>query len=443
MKILLVQTPSVDSISSERVYPIGIVALATRLKQEGHEVSLFDMNLETDPFGVLKNRLNTERPQIVALSLRNIDPLANKTSSLVPQFTVTARLVKAVLPEATIIAGGTGFSLFPERLIAELPEIDLAIAGEAETGLPALLANLSAPGRIPGLCRRVEGHPTVEAPGPDYSFKDYLVPDRNLLAPERYKTVNAYAPVFGIETKRGCPLECAYCVYPALQGNRIRTRLPEDVVTEMAAMKAEFGIRDFHFNDPVVNMPGDHLESICEEILRRDLDVTWTGFFREDMFDRRKAELYARAGCSCCSFSPDGFSQASLEVLNKRLDFGDVMRAAEFAAETDIVTVYHFMVNVPGETDASAHDATETMERLYRMHARRRNLGAVVLNNIRLLPGTPITNLALTEGQINPETDLLYPVYYNPPRFRDLRYRLETLNLARNTFSWQGLEVTR
>jgi hypothetical protein len=88
MRILMIQTLSVEGNSEEKVYPIGIVSLATNLRDHGHEVDLLDMNLEIDPFGALKERLISFEPEVVGLSLRNIDPLGNKTSSLIPAFFV-------------------------------------------------------------------------------------------------------------------------------------------------------------------------------------------------------------------------------------------------------------------------------------------------------------------------------------------------------------------
>jgi L-lysine 2,3-aminomutase len=51
--------------------------------------------------------------------------------------------------------------------------------------------------------------------------------------PALYKGINNYVPTIGIEAKRGCALNCAYCVYPQLQGSRLRGRPPAAVVDEM------------------------------------------------------------------------------------------------------------------------------------------------------------------------------------------------------------------
>ncbi|RJR20801.1 MAG: B12 lower ligand biosynthesis radical SAM protein BzaD [Desulfobacteraceae bacterium] len=437
MRVLLVQVLSVEGPSTEKVYPLGIVSLATYIQARGHEVGLLDMNIEKDPFGALKERLLSFQPQVVGFSLRNIDPLANRTSSLIPPFIAAVRLTAAVLPRAILIAGGTGFSLFPERLMLELPEIRYGIVGEAERSLPALLSSLENPPPLKGLCWREENGVRVVPPFTDFDMRAYVPPSRCLLDPSLYMGINNYVPPIGIETKRGCPFECAYCVYPKLQGKRLRCRPAVAVVDEMEVLHKEYDIESFHFTDPVLNIPNGHLEAICQEILRRGLKIRWDGFFREDFLTEKNAALFEKAGCECFSFSPDGLCQESLDVLDKRLSESDILKAAEIIARTDAIAVYHFMVNVPGETEKTCQKAERFLERLFQLHGRKKNLGTVVLNNIRILPGTPVEEMARLYGVIGPETDLLYPVYYNPRPFDTFRYRLETLHHCKNVFMWQ------
>jgi putative variant cofactor biosynthesis B12-binding/radical SAM domain protein 1 len=440
MRILMVQTQSVEGFSSEKVYPIGIVSLANRLIDCGHEVSIIDMNLHADPFKMLRERLLTFCPDVVGLSLRNIDPLGNKTTSLIPHFITAVRLVSSVLPKARIIAGGTGFSLFPERLMRELPEIHYGLIGEAELTFPALLSFVENPPPLKGLCVRKGGKIRITPPSRDFSMARYIPPDRSLLDPSFYLDINSYVPAVGIETKRGCPFGCAYCVYPKLQGKRLRCRPPAAVVDEMEFLHKEYGIKSFHFTDPVLNIPRGHLEEVCREIISRNLNVRWDGFMREDHLNERNVSLFEKAGCECFSFSPDGLCQESRAVLGKRLDESDILKAAGMVSKTDVISVYHFMVNVPGETEITSEKGIRLLEHLYDLHSRKKNLGTVVLNNIRILPGTVIEATARAEGIIGPGTDLLYPTYYNPPPFDTLRYRLETLHFCRNTFIWQEIE---
>jgi len=440
MRVLMIQTPSVEDLSQERVYPIGIVLLAGCIQGAGHEISILDMNLETDPYGALKEKLLTFQPEAIGLSLRNIDPLGNKTSSLISPFIVTARLIAAVLPQAWVIVGGTGFSLFPKRLMLEIPELDYGIIGEAEVTFPALLGSIDNPPALPGLCWREGSKVRVTSPATDFDMINYVPANRLLLSPELYKGINNYVPTIGIEAKRGCALNCAYCVYPQLQGARLRCRPAAAVVDEMERLNKDYGIESFHFTDPVLNVPRGHLEGICEELLRRKLKVRWDGFMREDQLNDKNVALFERAGCECFSFSPDGLCQESLDVLGKNLSEEQILKAATLVAQTDTVSVYHFMVNVPGETDRTCEKSLQFVDKLYEVHRKKKNLGTLILNNIRILPGTAIEGMARANGVIEAETDLLYPTYYNPKPFNTFRYRLETLQQCRNVFMWQGVE---
>ena len=440
MRVLFVQTPSVEGASSERVYPIGIVTLAGAILDKGHEASLLDMNLEPDGFSALKAALLDYSPDVVAFSLRNIDPLANKNTSLVIPFIAAVKMANSLAPKAKLVAGGTGFSLFAKRLMLELPELDYGIRGEAEEGFPALLDSIDSPANIAGLCYRKNGGVLLEPVSDGRDMNIYTPPQRDLLDPARYLSINSFVPAMGLETKRGCPLACSYCVYPELQGRTQRMRNPSDVVSEMEVLHKEYGVERFHFTDPVINLPAEHLDGICNELLKRKLKIKWDGFMREDRLTKKSVALYERAGCECFSFSPDGLSEHAMRVLKKGLSIEQVIRAAEMVSETGTLGVYHFMVNVPGENSDTVNESTATLERLYNIHARSKNLGTLVLNNIRILPGTDIEAEALKDGTITNETDLLYPVYYNPAPYDALRYKLETIHTVKNLFMWHEVD---
>ncbi len=281
MRILLVQALSMDEASPERVYPIGIVCLAGLVAEAGHSVSILDMNMAADPFGSLKEGILDFQPELVGLSLRNIDPLGNRTSSLIPPFTVAVRMVKALAPKAWIVAGGTGFSLFPERIMRELPEIDRGLVGEAEGSFPALVSSLEKEPASKRPRTGLDPIPRIIPPSAGLDLSRYTPPARALLDPAPYLSVNSYVAPIGIEAKRGCPYRCAYCVYPKLQGSRLRCRPPARVVDEMESLVKESSVSSFHFTDPVLNIPHGHLEEICREILRRKLNIRWSGFMRE------------------------------------------------------------------------------------------------------------------------------------------------------------------
>ena len=438
-KILLIQAISMEGIDIERVYPIGIVTLASCIEKCGrYDLDIFDMNMAADPYGELRARMEAYQPDIIGISLRNVDPLGNRTTSLIVPFAITLSFIRKYMPEVPLLAGGTAFSLFPERLMRDFPEITLGVAGEAEEIIVPLLDNIDNPPKLPGLVYREGGAVKLIPPSGKFDMKTYTMPNRDLLDPTAYLKVNKYVESVGVETKRGCTYNCGYCSYPLLSGCGMRCRKPVDVVNEIEFLNKTYGVRRIHLTDSIVNFPVNHLDDICRELIKRKLDIRWSGFFRENLLTEENAPLYRDSGCECFSLSPDGLSQGALDILDKHLTVEEILNTARVLSKVGITTVYHFLVNTPGDTWQSVAEGKALIDKIYDIHAASKTIGTIVLNLIRIMPRTKVEKLALENGVITPETDLLFPTYYNPDPFKTVRYDLEIYHNKRNIFMWQS-----
>ncbi|MDZ7582174.1 MAG: cobalamin-dependent protein [Deltaproteobacteria bacterium] len=139
MRLLLIQCPTSHLGAGEKVYPIGLARLSA-LVPAHYEKECLDMNLHPDPWPVLKEVLETFKPQVAALSFRNIDPLAGHQASYLSSLQTTAAMVRCVVPDARIIAGGPAFSMFAPQLMRAVPEIDAGLVGEGEQVFPLAVA---------------------------------------------------------------------------------------------------------------------------------------------------------------------------------------------------------------------------------------------------------------------------------------------------------------
>jgi anaerobic magnesium-protoporphyrin IX monomethyl ester cyclase len=424
MRILLVQAPTSHLGAGERVYPLGLSRLS-RLIAEQHEKWGLDMNLYADPWPELKDKLLAVKPEIVALSFRNMDPLAGRHASYLSSLRTSARMARSLAPQARIWAGGPGFSLFGERLMREIPEIDCGLIGEGESAFLQLLSHPHDSESAPGLIRR-KADRLERNPIGSYVDMDLLPQmDQELFPPEDYAKGNKYVAAVGIEGKRGCDLRCAYCVYPGLSGGRMRLRDPVLIVDEVERLNRDHEIDLFHFTDSVVNRPADHFQSVCREILRRKLKVRWTGFFREDGLTPQVSNLAIKAGLAAFYFSADALTGHGLKVLNKRLSTEDILRAARITADSQVLTVCHFLINLPGETKSHVAEARHMLDQILEIHEPVGNLGGIIFNNVRLYPGSPLTRELLKNRLLDSRIDLLYPVYYNPSESSHVLHELE------------------
>lgn len=435
MRILLAQVPTSHLGSKELVYPIGLARLSSLIPKTYKKYAI-DMNLYPDPWPKLKDMLIKYSPDLIALSFRNIDPLAGHQVSYLSSLKTTAKMARLLVPKARIIAGGPAFSLFGKRLMLEIPEIDFGLAGEGELFFAQMISMQFKPENISGLIWRNKKNSIQQNPIEKSSSMDKLPHmDTDAFLPQNYLKENQYVAPFGIEGKRGCDLKCAYCIYPCLGGMRMRLRSPENIVDEIEQLSKTYKIDLFHFTDSVVNRPLEHFNSVCKEIIHRKMDISWTGFFREDTLTHESLDLASSAGLVAVYFSADALYDQGLKVLNKHLSIKDIVKASEITAKTGMLTMCHFLVNLPYETDKHIRQSKDLLNRIIDIHMPAGNLGAVIFNNIRLYSKAPLTKKLIKEKLIDPSTDLLYPVYYNPPKHAHVIHQLQTVCHTAGIFS--------
>jgi putative variant cofactor biosynthesis B12-binding/radical SAM domain protein 1 len=413
MRVLLVQ--AFTALDMELVYPLGLAYLAAHL--DGHEVRIFDVNLHrAAPFPALEAELRAFRPTVVGISLRNMKvgmPHLH-TDDFQPQ-QETVQLVKKVLPDVTIVAGGTAFSLYSEIMMERLPEVDLGVWGEAEHRFPALLADLEHPERVKGVYYRRDGavHYTGRPPGEEW--KNLRHPRRDLLSHAPY-LASSFVSV-GVQAKRGCSLHCIHCSDTFLLGHRVRMRSPTDVVDEIEHLVRDHGVRQLFFCDQIFNIPASHAIAICQEIVARKLDIRWSAWFNEHR-NTLPDELMVwlkRAGCGLLSFSPDHVDDRMLKNLDKNFRYEDMLYTVQIAKKHGMDVEYSFFLNSPGEDSKSLFAILKFL-----IHARMelgpqlRLFTLLMMQPIRIYPHTRLFELAKETGLVDKDHVLVEGQFWNP-----------------------------
>ncbi|MGB7630039.1 MAG: radical SAM protein [Candidatus Deferrimicrobium sp.] len=158
----------------------------------------------------------------------------------------------------------------------------------------------------------------------------------------------------GIETKRGCPMECVYCADPLAKGSSTRLRPPKDVVAELGRLLGQ-GIEHVHICDSEFNVPEDHALEICGEIIRRGLGdrLHWYAYCKPGPFSRELAGQMRRSDCRGINFGADSGDEGMLGRLGR--DFGpeEILSAARSCRENGIAVMLDLLLGAPGETRES------------------------------------------------------------------------------------------
>ncbi len=373
------------------------------MRRAGHGTAWLDCLANVDRLDAV---IDSYRPDFVGLSLRNIDDvlIAKQETFFDDAVSLGARIRQKT--KCPIIVGGSGFSLFPQRLL-ELAGADFGICGEGEAGLVALIAALESGGGltgIPGLVFRQDGKIVVNPPASTPLDGEHTEADRPAAITEHYLRVGG---ALNVQTQRGCGFHCSYCTYPLIEGRRHRYR-PPDLVAEEFAQLQRLGARHVFIVDSIFNSSARHVTEVCEALLRRNLKLSWGCFLRPQGLTAELVKLMARAGLSHIEFGSDSFCDDMLAAYHKDFVFEDILHSNELARQQHVDACHFLICGGPGESH----------ETLARSFANSQQLkGAVIMAVVgtRIYPGTRLFEQAVSEGHISRDADLLAPQYYLAP----------------------------
>ncbi len=381
--------------------PIGLDYLYDVLRDTEHRVLFFDFGVQSP--GELKELIQREHPDIIGITVRNLDNVTciRKHEYVTPLNKLIATIRR--ISGSSIVLGGAGFSCMPYEVMTATGA-DFGIVGDGEIALPILLENLDEPENTPNLFYRDPSDNSVirwtESHYP--CLKDLPASRRALVDNESY---NRLGNPGNIQTMRGCTHRCIYCLEPQLGGNRVRLRPCEKVIDELTMMVA-CGITDRIFVvDSEFNEVPDHAFLISEAIIRSGLKVKWLCTMTPRFVDGQLLKIMKRAGCELVVWSISTASEVMLDNLQKGFTVSDITRVSTECDRIGLRYCHSLLFGGPGESFA-------TIDEGYSNLSRTGALALTVGAGIRIYPGTELSNIALGEGELSPDTDLLYPVYY-------------------------------
>ena len=402
------------------VFPLGAAYMAAVAERHGHVVDAVDLCFLDALRPALDTKVRAFEPDVVGLSLRNLD------SSAYPQNTSYIedykRLVDTVreLTTAPVVLGGAGFTIMPGTIL-EFLSAEVGVVGEGESAFPWVLERLAA--REPILstaqmdCTPVNGGVCVSSRARIRDLDTTGTPARRHFDVDRYYQRGG---ALNVQTKRGCCFECVFCSYPLIEGSKVRMRTPKSVVDEMQSAREEHQVRHWFFVDNIFNMPLRHAKQICQEILDRELDVEWSAYLNPKFVDEELCELMARSGCKAIEFGTDSGAPSMIANLKKEFEVDDLRHASALCHRHGLKFCHSLIFGGPGESERTVTETIDLMDEL-------RPTAVIALTGIRVLPGTGMVEIALRDGQIDADDNLLHPKFYISPSLAgDLIERIES-----------------
>jgi anaerobic magnesium-protoporphyrin IX monomethyl ester cyclase len=354
--------------------PAGILYLASALENSGFKVQVIDAVAGGNSIANILGIINSSSAHpIVGISA---------TTPQIRGGLQLATKIKQLNNKLCIGIGGPHVSADP-AFIERFKVFDFAVIGEGEKTFPELIKESKEGGHLKGVY-----------PGEPVADLDIIAfPNRRLVNSNDYY-LEPYGRYFAtIHPSRGCPFSCSFCSNP-VGGRRARFRSHQNVVDEIEYCVKEFSVKHVLFTDDTFTLNMKHAAEICEEIMRRDIKITWSCETRANLVDRSLLELMHKAGCREISFGVESGNEELRErVLQKKVSDAELLTAFTECHQLGIDANAFCMLGFPGET---TENMLETLDFVLKIKPDILGLHQTVL-----FPGSALYKRAVADGKIS------------------------------------------
>ena len=394
MKVLLVSA----NIFTEpyAVYPMGLDYVAKAIS-DNHKVKISDLN-DLKDFDSIKEVIKDFLPDIIGISIRNIDNTdTNDPKGFINNYKKIVDLIRNY-SKSPIVLGGSGFTIFPMEVLEAL-RADYGIIGEGERF--SLLLNAIEKREnvlsIPGVITREN---KAQIPKPlDKSFAAHI--DRTH---SHLKFYLKKGGMLNLQTKRGCNFKCIYCTYPHIEGSKLRL-IPPKEVANMALKLQEAGAKYFFITDSAFNCDFSHSSEVAQAFIKYGVSIPWGAFFAPKSPPKEYFKLMADAGLTHVEFGTEAMSNKMLASYKKPFKIKDIFNAHKSANDAGLYVAHYFLLGGPGENVATLNETLSNIDKLDKTVL-------FFFCGLRIFPYTALYDMALSDGQISVDDDLLKPVFY-------------------------------
>ncbi len=447
--------------------PLGVASLAGVLKDNGYNFDYYDTTFILDYEGGKKRYEGHKLTSIdkgcekkslgenIELFLSKIDPKDYDVllvSAVSPVFNVGvefAKSTKEVNPRIFTIFGGVHATVVPEEVIAN-PYIDAICVGEGEEALIELLDLISSDKdfehvrnfwfkKKDGTIIRNPIRPHVDLdslPYPDYSIFE----ERHFLRPFDGKVYR----MVQVETSRGCPYHCSFCVNKYLQNlysgisRHHRRESLEKVISKLEYIKEEYKPAFLRFADESFTaMNVSFPEKFAEKYIERIGLPFWIQTSAAAL-NEKKVQLLKEMNCAAVTIGVEHGNENFRKTVLKKESATDerIFNAMALLKKYNLRRTAYFMVALPFETRELVFETI----RMYKKLIFEYGASPSSVYCFYPFPGTELLDVCLENGfitkdKLNVDISVNLPVLDMPGLSRE-----EATALAKTFYAYSVLE---
>ncbi len=334
-------------------------------------------------------------------------------------------LMDKEFPHTRLMIGGGAFTAFADQLIEKLPKGILGILGEGEDAILKVLNN------EPLIDERFivrENGSIQKGTKHTPAMLDSLTVDLSYLTSIFPQYQEYVGECIGVQSKRGCPYDCSFCLYPYIEGKRVRYRPAENVVKDISQYYHQWGARRFWFTDAQFITGKDaypQCTEILERIIKEGLDIEWSGYIRTSLITADFAKLMVKSGVGDLEVAITAGSQKVLNGMHmgfKLEHLYDGCRHLKNAGFKGRV-ILNYSLNSPDETEETLLQSIESYKIVASILGEDRVFPLMFFLGVQ--PNTDLEQRLLSEGYLSAGYN---PLSLTPWNIKKLLYNPAPLN---------------
>jgi anaerobic magnesium-protoporphyrin IX monomethyl ester cyclase len=371
--------------------PLGTLYAASLMRENGFEVSLFDVCLKDRPNEIV-SILAREKPEYLVLYDDGFNYLTKMCLTNMRE-AAFEMMSMAKRHGCTIIVSSSDSTDHFETYLQK--GADVILLGEGENSLLETInafENQEILDEIKGICFTADG---VKNTGKRPVLKDLdslPQPAWDLINLPEYKEIwNQHGHEFTLNmaTTRGCPYQCNWCAKP-IYGQRYNVRSPKRVVQEMQWISTHFGITKYWMCDDIFGLKPGWVQQFNEELQKVDLSIRYKIQSRADLLlKENNIDALVSSGLQEVWIGAESGSQKVLDAMDKGTSIAQIENSTRLLKSKGVLVAYFLQF---GYLDETKEDIDATIDMLLRNMPD--NIGVSVSYP---LPGTPFYEKVKTQ----------------------------------------------
>ena len=301
--------------------PYGTIYAAALMRQEGHQVSLYDTNLKENTKDIIP-LLEKERPDYFVIYDDGFNYLTKMCLTNMRE--AAFEMIKyAKKINCTIIVSSSDSTDHYDKYLQN--GADYILLGEGEITLKELIEQTNdgtlKPDELLGIAWKKDGKSTRngrrpvirsldELPDPAWDLIDIAPYKKIWMEKQGYFSLN-------IATTRGCPYKCNWCAKP-IYGNRYNSRSPQRVADEMERLTKDFGAEHFWVCDDIFGLKPKWVQEFRDIVKAKNLKLKYKIQSRADLLLKEdNIEALADSGLHEVWIGAESGSQKILDAMDK------------------------------------------------------------------------------------------------------------------------------